>query len=108
MACFLPIVDRHNELTAQEIASAYEWETGNVIVERFQHIDPMEMCAVLVWNHGPFGVPVHSRRSDALEIVAEMALKTAQLNPRVQPISKDLLDKHFLRKHGSGAYYGQG
>jgi L-ribulose-5-phosphate 4-epimerase len=44
----------------------------------------------------------------ALEIVAEMALKTAQLNPRVQPISKDLLDKHFLRKHGSGAYYGQG
>ena len=51
------------QLTAQEIASAYEWETGNVIVERFQHIDPMEMCAVLVWNHGPFGVPVHSRRS---------------------------------------------
>ena len=42
------------------------------------------------------------------EIVAEMALKTAQLNPSVQPISKDLLDKHFLRKHGSGAYYGQG
>ena len=43
-----------------------------------------------------------------LEIVAEIALKTAHLNPRVQPISKDLLDKHFLRKHGSGAYYGQG
>ena len=68
--------------------------------------------AVLVWNHGPFvWGPTALKAVEnayALEIVAEIALKTAQLNPRVQPISKDLLDKHFLRKHGSGAYYGQG
>lgn len=99
-------------LTAEEIASAYEWETGNVIVERFQAIDPQEICAVLVWNHGPFAWGPNGAKAvenaHALEIVAEMALKTIQLNPRVQPISKDLLDKHFLRKHGTGAYYGQG
>lgn len=99
-------------LTAEEIGSAYEWETGNVIVERFQQIDPTEICAVLVWNHGPFAWGPNGvkavENAQALEIIAEMALKTAQLNPRAGPVSKDLLDKHFLRKHGSGAYYGQG
>ncbi len=99
-------------LTSEEIASAYEWETGNVIVERFEHIDPTQICAVLVWNHGPFAWGPNAAKAvenaHALEIVAEMAFKAMQLNPRVQPVSKDLLDKHFLRKHGSGAYYGQG
>ena len=98
-------------MTPEETGSDYEWETGNVIVERFQHLDPMEICAVLVRNHGPFVWGPNATKAVehayALEIVAEMALKTVQLNPRVQPISQQLLDKHFLRKHGSDAYYGQ-
>jgi L-ribulose-5-phosphate 4-epimerase len=98
-------------MTAEEIASAYEWETGNVIVERFKALNPMEVCAVLVYGHGPFVWGESGRKAVenafALEIVAEMALKTIQLNPQAQPISQHLLDKHFLRKHGTGAYYGQ-
>jgi L-ribulose-5-phosphate 4-epimerase len=98
-------------MTPEETGSDYEWETGNVIVERFQQLDPMEICAVLVRNHGPFVWGPNAAKAVehayALEIVAEMALKTLQLNPRVQPISEPLLDKHFLRKHGSDAYYGQ-
>jgi L-ribulose-5-phosphate 4-epimerase len=98
-------------LTPEETGSDYEWETGNIIVERFEHLDPMEICAVLVRNHGPFVWGPNGAKAVehayALEIVAEMALKTLQLNPHVQPISQQLLDKHFLRKHGSGAYYCQ-
>jgi L-ribulose-5-phosphate 4-epimerase len=98
-------------MTAEEIASAYEWETGNVIVERFKDLNPTEICAVLVHGHGPFVWAETGKKAVenalALEIVAEMALKTIQLNPQVHPISRHLLDKHFLRKHGTGAYYGQ-
>ena len=98
-------------MTAQEIESAYEWETGNVIVERFTALDPNQVCAVLVRNHGPFAWGISGKKAVenalALEIVAEMALKTIQLSPQVQPISTHLLDKHFLRKHGPGSYYGQ-
>jgi L-ribulose-5-phosphate 4-epimerase len=98
-------------MTEAEVASAYELETGNVIVERFAHLDPVEMPAVLVHGHGPFvWGPSGARAVEtamALEIVAEMALKTLQINPATPLISGHLLDKHFKRKHGDGAYYGQ-
>jgi L-ribulose-5-phosphate 4-epimerase len=98
-------------MTPEEIASAYEWETGNVIVERFKTLDPLQVPAVLVHGHGPFAWgPSGAKAVEnafALEIVAEMALKALQLNPHAQPLDQSLLDKHFLRKHGTGAYYGQ-
>jgi L-ribulose-5-phosphate 4-epimerase len=98
-------------MTPEEIASAYEWETGNVIVERFAGLDPHQVPAVLVHSHGPFvwgpGGKKAVESAFALEIVAEMAMKAMQLNPQIQPIPQSLLDKHFLRKHGPGAYYGQ-
>ncbi len=98
-------------MTAQEVETAYEWETGNVIVERFQNLDPAEMSAVLVHGHGPFVWGLNGKKAVenafALEIVAEMALKTLQLNPDAQPVSAHLLDKHYQRKHGANAYYGQ-
>jgi L-ribulose-5-phosphate 4-epimerase len=99
-------------MTVKEIQSAYEWVTGNVIVERFKDLNPMDVSAVLVNGHGPFVWGPNGKKAvenaSALEIVAEMALKSVQLNPQVQPISSHLLDKHFLRKHGPGSYYGQG
>jgi L-ribulose-5-phosphate 4-epimerase len=99
-------------MTEQEIKSDYEWETGNVIVERFQHLDPEDVCAVLVHGHGPFSWGSSSAKAIenalALEIIAEMAYKTLQLNPAAAPISGSLLQKHFSRKHGKDAYYGQG
>lgn len=103
-------------MTPEEIASGYEWETGNVIVERFQRatppVDPMQVPGVLVCSHGPFVWGPSGKKAVetafALEIVAEMARKALALNPGVQPVPQPLLDKHFLRKHGAGAYYGQG
>jgi len=98
-------------MTQREIESAYEWETGNVIVERFGTLDAMEMPAVLVRGHGPFvwgpGGKKAVENAVALEIVAEMAMKALQINPSTQPISPYLLDKHYKRKHGANAYYGQ-
>ena len=98
-------------MSPQEIQRAYEWETGNVIVERFANLDPEQLSAVLVHGHGPFSWgpsgPKAVENALALEIIAEMAIKALQINPAAQPISQHLLDKHFLRKHGPGAYYGQ-
>ena len=98
-------------MTPEEVRSAYEWETGNVIVERFRGIDPAEVSAVLVHGHGPFVWGPSGKKAVenalALEIVAEMALKTLQLDPHALSIEKHLLDKHYLRKHGADAYYGQ-
>jgi L-ribulose-5-phosphate 4-epimerase len=98
-------------MTPQEIESAYEWETGNVIVERFAELDPTEVCAVLVYSHGPFVWGPSGKKAVenafALEIVAEMAMKAFQLDPNVEPVQQPLLDKHFKRKHGASAYYGQ-
>jgi L-ribulose-5-phosphate 4-epimerase len=98
-------------LTPTEIASGYEWETGNVIVERFRDIDPMQVSAVLVNGHGPFAWGASGAKAVenalALEIVAGMARHTLHLAPDTRPISQALLDKHFFRKHGSSAYYGQ-
>ena len=98
-------------MTPEEIATAYEWETGNVIVERFRDLDPMQIPAALVHGHGPFAWGASGAKAVenafALEIVAEMARKAMQLNPQAAPIPQHLLDKHFLRKHGANAYYGQ-
>jgi L-ribulose-5-phosphate 4-epimerase len=98
-------------MTPQEIASAYEWETGSVIVERFKDIDPMQMSAVLVHSHGPFVWGPNGAKAVenafALEIVAEIARHTLHLSPQMPPLTKALLDKHFFRKHGPAAYYGQ-
>lgn len=99
------------EMTDKQIATDYELNTGKVIVKTFKQADPDQMPAVLVANHGPFTwgqTPAKSVESAVvLEQVAEMALKTAILTPELPPISQTLLDKHYLRKHGKNAYYGQ-
>ena len=97
-------------MTDAEIAADYEAKTGDVIVERFRSLDPATMPAVLVAGHGPFtwgkdaGEAVHN--AVVLEEAAFMAWHTMQLG-KTEPISQALLDKHFLRKHGANAYYGQ-
>jgi len=99
------------EMTPQEIEGAYELETGNVIIEIFSQLNPTFMPGVLVRNHAPFcwGKNAEEAVHNAvvMEEVAKLAHTTLQLNPEALPISQELLDKHFLRKHGAGAYYGQ-
>jgi L-ribulose-5-phosphate 4-epimerase len=94
-----------------EIESAYEANTGHAIVRAFANVDPAAVPAVLVANHGPFawGKDAASAAYNAviLENVARTAYMTMQISPQAQPISLALHDKHFLRKHGAGAYYGQ-
>ena len=96
-----------------EILSEYELNTGKVIAETFktQHLDPDQIPAVLVQSHGPFtwGVTPFEAVHNAvvLEELAEMAFKTQLINPEIHVMQQDLLDKHYLRKHGAGAYYGQ-
>ncbi|MBJ6360477.1 L-ribulose-5-phosphate 4-epimerase [Paenibacillus sp. MAHUQ-46] len=100
-------------MTEEEIKGAYELETGNVIVETFRErqIDPNLVPSVLVNSHAPFcwgkdpGNAVHN--AVVLEEVAKMMLHTVQLNPQVNAMSQHLLDRHYLRKHGANAYYGQ-
>lgn len=98
-------------MTPEEIAEDYEANTGSVIIERFQGIDPTTIPAVLVFQHGPFTWGKNAAKSvessAVLEQVAQMAYATELANPNVKPIQKELLDKHFLRKHGANAYYGQ-
>lgn len=98
------------KMTEQEIQGEYEKETGKVIVETFQAINPNEIPAVLVHSHGPFiwGKDAMKSVENAitLEEVSMMAYHTLQLNANAQ-IQQALLDKHFLRKHGANAYYGQ-
>lgn len=95
----------------QEIAEDYEWNTGKVIVECFRDKNPLEVPAVLVNDHGPFVWSTSASKAVdyaiALEVVADMALKTAVIAPQLASIERPLLDKHFLRKHGKNAYYGQ-
>ena len=99
------------DLTSEEIGGRYELETGRVIVETFADKNPMEIPAVLVCNHGPFtwGVDPNEAVYHAvvLEECAKMAWQNLLFNYDQQPISQELLDRHFLRKHGKNAYYGQ-
>ena len=99
-------------MTEEEIQGEYEKETGNVIIETFQGVDPMTIPAVLVYSHGPFTwgkdpmEAVHN--AVVLEEVAFMDWHALVLNPAQGPMQQALLNKHYLRKHGPGAYYGQG
>lgn len=100
-------------LTPEEIQSAYERNTGFVIAETFQGrgIDPSAVPAVLVCKHGPFAwAPTPEKAVEnalVLDEVAHMALLTKGLNPAVKPAPQSILDKHYYRKHGADAYYGQ-
>ena len=99
------------DLTPREIKNDYEANTGHVIVETFKKLDPMQHPAVLVASHGPFtwGKDVNDAVHNAavLEFVARLASETLRVNPKVKPMESALLNKHFLRKHGTNAYYGQ-
>ena len=98
------------KMTKEEIEKDYELETGKVIVERFKELNPDQVPGVLVNNHGPFswGTDAHNAVHNAvvMEEVAKMTFRTLQLNPETR-MDQVLLDKHFLRKHGKDAYYGQ-
>jgi L-ribulose-5-phosphate 4-epimerase len=98
-------------LTSDEIVGEYEKETGKVIVETFAGIDPSSIPAVLVRNHGPFcwgASPIEAvENAVVLEEVAFMQYHALTLNPDSEALPQELLDKHFLRKHGKNAYYGQ-
>ncbi len=98
-------------LTPKEIQGDYEENTGGVIAETFKKLNPLEHPAVLVASHGPFtwGRDVAGAVHNAvvLEFVARLAGETLRLNPKTKPMPSVLLDKHFLRKHGPRAYYGQ-
>ena len=99
------------QMSEAEISGEYEKNTGSVIVERFGGIDAQSIPAALVCGHGPFtwGKDAKGAVENAvvLEEVAYMAWHSLALNPQVKPIPQPLLDKHYLRKHGAGAYYGQ-
>ena len=100
-------------MTEEEIRGEYEKQTGNVIVETFlkRGLDPVEMPAVLVANHGPFvwgdGVREAVEHALILEKTAKLAYLTEQINPRSERMQQELKDKHYFRKHGADAYYGQ-
>ena len=98
------------KLTEKQINEAYEIETGKVIIETFEKIDPTEMPGVIVNNHGPFTWGKNADdavyNSKILEEVAKMAFTTLQINSNAT-IDQFLLDKHFNRKHGKSSYYGQ-
>lgn len=104
----VPITD---DLTPEEIEGEYELNTGKLIVRTFAERSPTEVPAVLVAGHGPFTWGATAQQavenSIVLEEVARMALLTEAINPDVTELSTTLRDRHFLRKHGPGAYYGQ-
>jgi L-ribulose-5-phosphate 4-epimerase len=98
-------------LTPEEIAAGYEEQTGTVICRAFAQIDPTEIPAVLVRGHGPFAwgpdATEAARNAVILEAVARVNYYTVALSPNVEPLPVALHEKHFLRKHGATAYYGQ-
>ncbi len=99
------------KMTPEEIGGKYELETGNVIIETFNDKEPNDIPAVLVHSHGPFtwGTDSHNAVHNAvvLEELAFMAWHNIMMNPQIKPMQQELLDKHYLRKHGANAYYGQ-
>ncbi len=98
------------KMTNEEIAGEYELETGKVIVDRFKELNPDQIPGVLVNNHGPFSWGTDAKdavhNAVVMEEVAKMTFRSLQLNPETK-MDQILLDKHFLRKHGKDAYYGQ-
>lgn len=104
----VPVTD---SMTDKEIEQGYEENTGHVIARAFRNIDPIEVPAVLVANHAPFtwGLTVGEAAQNAviLEAVAKLAHLSIQIHDEAEPAGRTLHDKHFLRKHGSSAYYGQ-
>ena len=100
-------------LKPAEIKTDYEANTGEVIVDTFTKLkfDPLQHPAVLVASHGPFTWGKHVadavHNAGVLEFIAQLASETLKINPQLKPMQSVLLDKHFLRKHGPGAYYGQ-
>lgn len=99
------------KMTEAEIQAEYEKETGTVIIETFKDKNPDAVPGVVVYSHGPFAWgkdamdAVHN--AVVMEEVAFMNIQTMLLNPNIQPMQQELLDKHYLRKHGANAYYGQ-
>lgn len=104
----IPVTER---MTNEEIRGEYELNTGRVIVRRFSGLDPMQIPAALVAGHGPFTWGQDAAGAVeamlTLEEVAKIAAATIGICPQQPPISQSLLDKHYLRKHGKDAYYGQ-
>jgi L-ribulose-5-phosphate 4-epimerase len=104
----IPITD---EMRVEEITSAYEWNTGQAIVRRFDDLDPEQLTAVLVRSHGPFCWGRSAREAAhtaaIVEELARLAYQTVALDAAATPIADALRDKHFRRKHGKDAYYGQ-
>ncbi len=104
----IPLV---NPPSAEEVEQAYEYNTGMAIVRRFREGNPLHCPAALVGGHGPFvwGATVEAafENAEVLEELARMALHTLVLNPGAAPLEDFLLEKHFQRKHGANAYYGQ-
>ena len=98
-------------LTAAEVAGEYELNTGKVIVETLGDTNPLHTPGIVVYQHGPFSWgkdavdAVHN--AVVMEEVAKMAYRAETINPRIQPAPQELQDKHYNRKHGAGAYYGQ-
>lgn len=99
-----------SDMTAEEVKGSYELETGNVIIKRFEGMNPMHTPGVLVKNHGPFawGKDAHDAVHNAvvMEQVAKMASIAFAANPKLT-MNPLLIEKHYLRKHGPNAYYGQ-
>ena len=99
------------KLTAAEIKNDYEANTGEVIVETFKGLDPLQHPAVLVASHGPFtwGKSVHDavHNASVLEFVARLNSETLRIDPKVKPMQSVLLETHFFRRHGPNATYGQ-
>jgi L-ribulose-5-phosphate 4-epimerase len=100
-------------LSVEEIGGEYELNTGLVIAEYFEinQLDPIATPGALVASHGPFvwGEDASSavRNAEAVELIAVLAMSTLALNPDAQPIADALIERHFSRKHGPDAYYGQ-
>lgn len=99
------------KMTPEEIAGEYEKNTGLVIIETFKDKEPDAIPAVLVHSHGPFTWGKNAvdsvHHAVILEECAKMAIRAYALNPELQPMQQELLDRHYLRKHGANAYYGQ-